>query len=153
MYLFNQENLISIKDNIKGRQRRLTLHYFCSCPTVCFYQKGFFHFKYILYVKHSHIIDVKKSTGLLWWLSGKESVCQCRTHGFNSWSEKLPHAVEQLSPCVETTEPVLWSLGAATAEAHELRAHALQQEKPLQWEAHAMWLESTRSAQLEKSPM
>ena len=116
MYLFNQENLISIKDNIKGRQRRLTLHYFCSCPTVCFYQKGFFHLKYILYVKHSHIIDVKKSTGLLWWLSGKESVCQCRTHGFNSWSEKLPHAVEQLSPCVATTEPVLWSLGAATVE-------------------------------------
>ena len=60
--------------------------------------------------------------------------------------------MEQLNPCVATTEPVLWSLGAATAEAHELRAHALQEGKPLQWEADAMRLESTRFAQLEKSP-
>ena len=28
--------------------------------------------------------------GLPWWLSGKESSCQCRRHGFNSWSEKDP---------------------------------------------------------------
>ena len=23
--------------------------------------------------------------GLPWWLSGKESTCQCRKHGFNPW--------------------------------------------------------------------
>jgi len=35
--------------------------------------------------------------GLPWWLSGKESACQCRRHGFDPSSRKTPHAVEQLS--------------------------------------------------------
>ena len=35
--------------------------------------------------------------GLPWWLSGKESPCQCRRHGFNPWSSKILHVVEQLS--------------------------------------------------------
>ena len=26
----------------------------------------------------------------LWWLSGKESACQCRRRGFNFWSGKIP---------------------------------------------------------------
>ena len=30
----------------------------------------------------------------LWWLSDKESACQCRRHGFAPWSGKIPHAVE-----------------------------------------------------------
>ena len=34
--------------------------------------------------------------GLPWWLSGKESTCQCRRHRFNPWSGKIPHAVGQL---------------------------------------------------------
>ena len=51
--------------------------------------------------------DKKKKTGLPWWRSGKESACQCRGHGFEPWSGKIPHAVEQLSPCTTTTEPVL----------------------------------------------
>ena len=38
--------------------------------------------------------------GLPWWLRGKESACQCRRHGFDPWSGKIPHAVEQLSPSV-----------------------------------------------------
>ena len=41
------------------------------------------------------------------WLSGKESGCQCRRHRFNPWSRKIPHALEQLSLCTTTTEPVL----------------------------------------------
>ena len=28
--------------------------------------------------------------GLPWWLSGKESACQCRKHGFNPWLKKIP---------------------------------------------------------------
>ena len=28
--------------------------------------------------------------GLPWWLSGKESVCQCRRHRFDSWIRKMP---------------------------------------------------------------
>ena len=39
------------------------------------------------------------------WLSGGESASQCRGHGFDPWSEKIPHAAEQLSPCATTTEP------------------------------------------------
>ena len=50
--------------------------------------------------------------GLPWWLSGKESACQCRRHGFSPWSGKIPHATEQLSPHTTTIEPVPWSLGA-----------------------------------------
>ena len=43
----------------------------------------------------------QSSPGLPWWLSGKESTCQCRRHGFNPWSGKIPHATEQLSPLVQ----------------------------------------------------
>ena len=28
--------------------------------------------------------------GLPWWLSGKESACQSRRHGFNPWVRKIP---------------------------------------------------------------
>ena len=38
---------------------------------------------------------------------GAESACQCREHGFESWSGRIPHATEQLSLCTTTTEPVL----------------------------------------------
>ncbi|XP_054938684.1 actin-related protein 2/3 complex subunit 1B isoform X1 [Physeter macrocephalus] len=38
------------------------------------------------------------------WLS---IACQCRGQGFESWSGKIRHAAEQLSPCATTTEPVL----------------------------------------------
>ena len=37
-------------------------------------------------------------TGLPWWRSGWESACQCRGHGFEPWSGKIPHAAEQLGP-------------------------------------------------------
>ena len=32
------------------------------------------------------------------------------------WPEKIPHAVEQLSPCTTTIEPVLWSPQPAPTE-------------------------------------
>ena len=56
------------------------------------------------------------SKGLPWWRSGWESACQDRGHGFNPWSGKIPHAVEQLGPCATATDPVLWSPWATTAE-------------------------------------
>jgi len=49
----------------------------------------------------------KRKMGLPWWLSGKESDCQCRRHGFDLWSRKIPHAKKQLRVCVTTIEPVL----------------------------------------------
>ena len=48
----------------------------------------------------------------------KESTCQCRRHGFNSWSRKISPASEQLSPCPTTTKPVLQSWRATTTEAY-----------------------------------
>ena len=32
----------------------------------------------------------KTGIGLPWWLSGKESTCQCRRHGFDPWVRKIP---------------------------------------------------------------
>ena len=47
----------------------------------------------------------KACAGLPWWHSGWESACQCRAHGFEPWSGKIPHAAEQLGPWATTTEP------------------------------------------------
>ena len=51
-----------------------------------------------------------------WWLSGKESTCQCRRHGFNPWSRNIPQAMEQqtcatqpLRLCSRAQEPQLWA--------------------------------------------
>ena len=33
---------------------------------------------------------------LPWWLSGKESTCQCRRQRFCLWARKIPHAAGQL---------------------------------------------------------
>ena len=81
--------------------------------------------------------------GLSWWPRGEGFTCQCRKHGFTPWSGKIPHAVEQLNPCTTTIEPVPKRLGAATTEACAARACALQQEKPPQWDAHTLQLESS----------
>ena len=40
----------------------------------------------------------KMGKGLPWWRSGWESACQCRGHGLEPWSGKIPHAAEQLGP-------------------------------------------------------
>ena len=56
--------------------------------------------------------------GLPWWLSVKESVCQCgRRSRCGSWWGKISHALEQLRPCIIAIEPVLQSSGAATTDA------------------------------------
>ena len=57
----------------------------------------------------------RSKVGLSWQLSGKESACQYRRHGFDPCS--MPHASEQLSPSTTTAEPVPCSPRTATAEA------------------------------------
>ena len=47
---------------------------------------------------------LKINLGLPWWRSGWESACQCRGHGFEPWSVRIPHAAEQLGPWATTTE-------------------------------------------------
>ena len=61
----------------------------------------------------------KHLLGLPWRLSGKEPTCQCRRHGFDAWSGKIPQAKEELS-LGATAEPVLSSLGAVMTEAQAL---------------------------------
>ena len=51
--------------------------------------------------------------------------------------------MEQQSPHATTPEPVFQSPGAATTEALAPGVCSPQQEKPLQWEAHAPQLESS----------
>ena len=46
----------------------------------------------------------EEGRGLPWWCSGWESACQCRGHGFEPWSGKIPHAADQLGPWATTTE-------------------------------------------------
>ena len=36
------------------------------------------------------IKDAKRRVGLPWWLSGKESTCQCRRWEFSPWVGKIP---------------------------------------------------------------
>ena len=62
--------------------------------------------------------------GLPWWLSGKESACQCRRHRFNPWSRKISHVTEQLSPL----RAVLQSPGTSSREAAAWEVCALQLE-------------------------
>ena len=55
---------------------------------------------------NSYLSNSFINTGLPWWCSGWESACQCRGHGFEPWSGRIPHAVERLGPWATTTEPV-----------------------------------------------
>ena len=81
-------------------------------------------------------LTLKKKKRLPWWCSGWESACQCREHGFEPWSGRIPHAAEQLGLCATTTEPALSNPWATTTEACAPGACA-PQEKPPQWEAYA----------------
>ena len=60
---------------------------------------------------------LKLFLGLPWWLSGKESTCQCKRYGFDPWSGKIAHAAEELSLCTTTIKPALQSPRAPTTEA------------------------------------
>ena len=56
-------------------------------------------------IKYKEKILKAARVGFPWWCSGWESACQCRGHGFELWSGKIPHATEQLGPWATTTEP------------------------------------------------
>ena len=72
-------------------------------------------FPYLISSFPHYQISQELFTGF-WWLSGKEFACQCRRQGFVPWSGKMTRAMEQLSLCATTIEPVLWSWGATTIE-------------------------------------
>ena len=75
--------------------------------------------------------------GLPRWLSGKESACQCRRHGFDPWSGKIPQALEQRSrapqlPSLCSGALVTWSPRSATREASREKVTHCSQRKPAQ---------------------
>ena len=45
----------------------------------------------------------KETSGLPWWLSGEESTCQCRRHGFNPSSGRTPACPSHRTPAVPLT--------------------------------------------------
>ena len=106
--LMGQSNLLlyTILDKCKSRAHVLkdfTMMCVCVCVCVClcFYARCWWR-------KDMGDVSVglkEKAFGLPWWRSGWESACQCRGHGFEPWSGKIPHAAEQLGPWTTTTEP------------------------------------------------
>ena len=67
---------------------------------------------------------------LPWWRSGWESACQCRGHGFDPWSGKIPHATERLSPCATTAEPVRLEPVHCSKRGHHNEKLACSNEDP-----------------------
>ena len=70
-------------------------------------------------------------SGLPWWSGDKASACQCRGHGFDPWSGKIPHAMGRLSLCTTTTEPVRLEPVLHTREATAMRSLRTAEEPSL----------------------
>ena len=82
---------------------------------------------------------LKLASGLPWWVSGKESACQCGIHGLNFQEDPTClgatrlYVPQLLTLCSGAQAPQLLRRRAANTEAGtHPRAHALQQERPLQ---------------------
>ena len=75
----------------------------------------------------SRFIKKKKNIflGLPWWLSGGEFICQCRRHGYDLRSRRIPHATEQRSPSATTIEPVLCAVLSHSVVTNSLRPYGL----------------------------
>ena len=61
----------------------------------------------------------EKQPGLPWWLSGKETACQCRRQRSGPWSRKIPHPMEQQSLCSRAQE--LQLLNSMCTQANALQ--------------------------------
>ena len=77
--------------------------------------------------------NIKIIPGLPWWHSGWESACQCRGHGFEPWSGKIPHAVERLSLWATVAEPARLEPVLRNGRGHdsERPAHSDEEWPPL----------------------
>ena len=59
------------------------------------------------------VLLLAEHIGLPWSSTSFECACQCRGHGFDPWSGKIPHVVGHINPHARATEPVCcnyWSL-------------------------------------------
>ena len=99
--------------------------YSCMSIGTCHSLFPFIPFYFILF---TCIIKKNKTSGTSLVVQCSDLSCNIGNTG-SVPSGKIPHPAEQLSPCTTTTEPTC------------LKAHDSRQEKPLQWEAHALQLE------------
>ena len=107
----------------------------------------------MLIMLKNYLVSKSWCIGLPWWLSGKESACQCRRHGFDPWSGKVPHAAEQPSWGPQLLRLCLRAWELQLLKPARPRARAPQQERLLPREAWAPQLESSPcSPTPEKSP-
>ena len=74
-----------------------------TIPKIFFYNSKCFWQRFRKTFSHISLKNI--NSGLHWRYSGSEYACQCRRHGFNPWSSKIPHVMERLSPHAKTTEP------------------------------------------------
>ena len=65
-----------------------------KCPSTDEWIKKMWH----IYTTEYYSAIKRNEIGLPWWRSGWESACQCRGHGFEPWSGKIPRAAERLGP-------------------------------------------------------
>ena len=107
----------------------------------------------------------KKSWELPWWCSGWEFTCQCRGHGFDPSSRKIPHVAEHLSLCatameVSTLKPeshTYWSPGALEPvlpnkrSLHKVTKTRCSQIKMLKIEKGNIWFLSWTTFQVLRS--
>ena len=84
---------------------------------------------------------MKTEIGLPWWLSGEESDCQYRGHGFNPWPRKIPHAKGHLSLWAQLRSP-----HTVLPKPTHPRARALPQEVTAMKSPHTTTRESPRAA-------
>lgn len=75
-------------------------------------------------------LHLEKGTRASRWLRGKEYACQCRRHGFDYWSRKIPHAADQLSLRSTASAPGRhshWSPHAREPVLRKKRSHHREQ--------------------------
>ena len=89
-----------------------------------------FIYKFFIFCQPTSILRV---CGLSMMAHGKEC-CQCKGHEFNPWSRRIPCASEEVSPCITTIEPALYSLGSTAAAPPLCHCCSPWQEKPLRGE-------------------
>ena len=92
--------------------------------------------------------------GFSWWSSGEEPSCQCRGHGFNPWSGKIPHATRQLSPhASELLKPACLEPVPCNDRSHhnEKPAHRNEEWSPLTTARESLCMAMKTSAAKKKN--
>lgn len=75
----------------------------------------FFHFLPFFFLRYNFLFYKASGTSLVVCTIDGNPPAKAG-HGLDLWSWRIPHAIEQLSLCTITTEPVLQSLEATSAE-------------------------------------